>query len=320
MGKKDAVSTRYLNNSERFAQIWNNNGFGGRQVIRPEYLRSIDSVELMVSGIHASELEILKKYRDTIRVYDDRMVLMIMGIENQEDIHYAMPLRQMLYDVMRYEEQRKTIEDRHKKKRDLRGAEYVSGIAKTDRLMPVLTMVVYWGSKPWDGPKSLHEMLDIPPVLAHYKGSINDYKMNLMEVRAIENLDAYDGELRMVLGFVKYQRDKALLQEFVEKNEAMLREVTTETLQAISVLGNVHEMDRYLDQADREERVDMCQALQEMIMDGRLEEKLEGIKALVETCQEFGATKEETREKLMRKCSLNKDDAEKYVEQYWQHQ
>ena len=51
---------------------------------------------------------------------------------------------------------------------------------KTDRLIPVITAVVYYGEQPWDGAKTLHGMLDIPEEMAEF---VNDYKMLLVEAR-----------------------------------------------------------------------------------------------------------------------------------------
>lgn len=75
-----------------------------------------------------------------------------------------------------------------------RGAEFTSGFSKDDRLIPVITLAVYWGTEPWDGPRNLHEMLDIPRELLHYKDKIGNYGINLLEVQSIENLEQYSGE------------------------------------------------------------------------------------------------------------------------------
>lgn len=39
----------------------------------------------------------------------------------------------------------------------------MSGFSHKDRLIPVITMMVYWGSDAWDGPRTLQEILEIPP-------------------------------------------------------------------------------------------------------------------------------------------------------------
>lgn len=54
--------------------------------------------------------------------------------------------------------------------------EYLSKMRETDKLMPVITVVVYYGEKPWNGAASLHEMLNIPEEVVQY---VNNYKMIL---------------------------------------------------------------------------------------------------------------------------------------------
>lgn len=49
---------------------------------------------------------------------------------------------------------------------------------KTDKFIPVITAVIYYGERSWDGAVSLHGMLDIPKQFSRY---VNDYKMILIE-------------------------------------------------------------------------------------------------------------------------------------------
>ena len=45
---------------------------------------------------------------------------------------------------------------------------------------PVITIVVYYGEKAWDGAVTLHEMLNIPKEMKEF---VNNYKMRLVEAR-----------------------------------------------------------------------------------------------------------------------------------------
>ena len=45
--------------------------------------------------------------------------------------------------------------------------------------------------------------------------------------------------------------------------------------------------------------------------------RTEGVAALIETCQELGGTRQETRDRVIRKYHLGEDDAEGYLQQYW---
>ena len=198
---KDTVSKNYLSDPVRFAQLCNNALFDGTPLIHPEYLKELSTKESKVFGFQTKEMTALWKDRDILKMYQDQLLLAIIGIENQTEIHYCMPLRALLYDALNLESQRSSIQSGHRKQKDLSDSEYISGFSKSDRLIPVLTLVIYWGDIPWDGAKNLHELLDIPPELAQYKDKILDYRINLLEIRSIEDLEHYHGELRHFLVF-----------------------------------------------------------------------------------------------------------------------
>lgn len=51
--------------------------------------------------------------------------------------------------------------------------------------------------------------------------------------------------------------------------------------------------------------------------EGEAEAREEGVKALIETCKEFGRSKEETKAKVAEKFKLKEKAAEEYMRQYW---
>ena len=118
--------------------------------------------------------------------HDGKVVYMLAGVENQMDIHYAMVVKNMLYDALNYASQVEKIAYEHKKTKDLKDAEFLSGFAKEDKLIPVLTITIYWSSKEWDGARSLHEMFDIED--EHILEYVTDYKLNLITPHDIKDL------------------------------------------------------------------------------------------------------------------------------------
>lgn len=336
MGEKNIVSKDFLSVPERFAQICSQGLFQGRVRLEPEHLQELDPDEILApeygkkAGTRGRRRKrrrkSAEKYRDILKLYGGHTLFLVIGIENQQDIHYAMPLRHMLYDTLRYEAQRARIAKTHREKQDLEGAEFVSGFAKTDRLTPVMTLCVYWGSSPWDGPRNLHDMLDISPELAQYKDRIGNYPLNILEVRSIDNLDAYTGDLKAVLGFVRYQEDRDSLLNFVRENQELFQAVSEETLTAISVLANVQGMDKMITQArERKERVDMCKALEDLVeisrkegMELGIEQGIEqGLKAFVGLCQEFHLNRDEAAARLRAKWTLSQEQIDAALDTYW---
>lgn len=269
MRAKDTVTQNYLSDPKRFAQVCNNELFHGEAMISPQNLRELDSVH---SSGGLSYIE--KKYRDQVNLHYSECLLVILGLENQTGIHYAMPLRNYLYDAMNYEKQRAVIAKKHKEDNDLKSDEFISRFSKNDRLIPVITLVIYYGSKPWNGPRDLHDMLQFTPGLEKFKDLIGNYKLHLLEVSSMPNLEQYTGELKAFFGFVKYQRDKQKLLSFVMQNEDIFRAVSHETAYAIQTMAHVKEFDWFHEgdeDEDEMEVIDMCQALQDLMADSRLE-------------------------------------------------
>lgn len=74
-------------------------------------------------------------------------------------------------------------------------------------------------------------------------------------------------------------------------------------------------------QKEMEEERDMCEALYELFEDELKEREAKGeargIKTLIETCSELGATRPDTLKRLMNKLSLSEEAAEDYMKKYW---
>lgn len=96
--KPDIVLKNYWNNNERFADLFNAVLFEGKSVIRPEELEDVDTE---VSSVieHREYAESIEASRDNIKVQKKSLVygiqFVMLGLESQEHIHYAMPLRVM---------------------------------------------------------------------------------------------------------------------------------------------------------------------------------------------------------------------------------
>ena len=133
-------------------------------MIKPEDLEERDTIEVLsLYGRNKKEIQ-KQKWRDLLKhaiiKATKTTVFVLLGIENQGEIHYAMPVKNMIYDGESYGMQIRAAAARHKEDKDYgSGAEFLSGFHKEDKLTPVVTLTVYWGADEWDAPRSLHEML-----------------------------------------------------------------------------------------------------------------------------------------------------------------
>lgn len=152
-----------------------------------------------------------------------RVTYVLIGVENQKSIHYAMPVKNLLYDAAQYSRQVEAAAQEHRKKKDWntnrKNQEFLSGYRKDDKLIPVVTIVVYYGKEKWDAPLSLRDMYDdMPPeVLA----LTPDYKYVLIEPETMntEELEKAYSDLQQVLKFINVSSDKKAMADLVSTDE-----------------------------------------------------------------------------------------------------
>ena len=277
MSKKDTVTKAFMRENTVFADAFNYLIFGGKQVIQPEHLQELDTTELIQLTVKGKKLqnEAVQKYRDILKaaviMEDENADYLMLGIENQTEVHYAMPVRNMIYDALQYGNQVSAIAAQHtKEKNAATPAEFISGFHKSDKLRPVITLVVHFGADPWDGATSLHEMMDLPR--EEMRAFIQDYKIHLIDPAAIEpeELEKFSSSLREVLGCIKYSNDKEKLSSFIRNNSRMILE--TNAARVIQAITKVT-----IDLSEETEDVDMCKAIEDMMQDSRAEGMAEGI-------------------------------------------
>lgn len=276
MSKKDTVTKTFMRENTVFADAFNYLIFNGKKVIQPERLQELDTTELvqLIAKGKNNKNESVQKYRDILKaaviMEDENADYLLLGIENQTEIHYAMPVRNMIYDALQYGNQVAAIAAQNvKEKKAPTRAEFLSGFYKADKLRPVITLVLHFGADPWDGATSLHEMMYFP--LEEMRTFIQDYKIHLIDPAALkpDELEKFSTSLREVLDCIKYSKDKEKLSSFIRNNTRMMLEINA--ARVIQAITNIT-----LDLSEEVEEVDMCKAIDDMMQDSREEGKAEG--------------------------------------------
>ena len=198
MGAKDTKAKEFLSDNRRFADLFNYYLYDGEKVIKAEDLYERDTTKV-ISVFGADRKELLKqKWRDLLKSAivktTEYGIFILLGVENQSEVHYAMPVRNMIYDGMEYSSQVNEAARQHKKDKDYADkAEFLSGFKREDKLTPVITLTVYWGAEEWDAPRSLHDMIDEKyHTIMRY---VDNYHLNLVIPNEIENFDKFQTSL-----------------------------------------------------------------------------------------------------------------------------
>lgn len=155
MAEKDIAEKTLEAYNDVFADIVNVLLFNGEQHVREDELEDETPLtQYKADGkLHEQERDVAKFWKNsTVRIA-------LYGFENQTVIDGNIPLRVISYDGAAYRAQ---LLEKEKKPH-----------------YPVVTLVLYFGEKRWNRPRSLHECLDIPEELKPY---VSDYKVNVFEI------------------------------------------------------------------------------------------------------------------------------------------
>ena len=208
----------------------------------------------------------MQKLRDIFKnasiKYTGKSYVVLIGVENQSDIHYAIPVKNMFYDVMAYGNQVKETAKKHRREKDTTTSdEFLSGFTKEDKLIPVITITVYLGTKEWDGPRKLSDMFgDVDEELLPF---IPDYRINLLAPREITDFTGFRTSIRQLFEVLKNAYDKEKMQEVLQNDEKFSK-VDRETVEAINLFAGTD-----IDIDEKEEVIDMCKAWEDQKNEGR---------------------------------------------------
>jgi len=109
------------------------------------------------------------------------------------------------------------------------------------KLMPCFTIVIYFGEEPWDGPRSLKDML----------------------------LDDFQTDIKYVFGILQNTKSGNGLKQFVEENSEQFENLEEDAYDEISMMSHSKELE-VIKEHHRTERggINMCKAIKELIAEG----------------------------------------------------
>ena len=295
------------------------------------------SVRKKTAGRAGKKTDAVQKYRDILKSavikQDEKMSYVLLGIENQTDVHYAMPVRNAIYDALQYGRQVADIAAGHRRnKNDFSGknnGEYLSGFLKEDCIKPVITLVIHFGAEEWDGPLSLHEMMSVSDI--EILSFVENYRIHLIDPAKLteEQLNKFSTSMREVIGYIKYSKNKDKLLEFLRTDTH--RSIEMNAVRVIKTITNTT-----IEVSEEEGEIEMCKAIEDLIAEsearGRAEGEVRGeargraegetrgeAKGMIEICLDMSFSKEDILKKLQEKLNISLQQAGEYFEMYGKH-
>lgn len=183
MGTKDTTQKRLEDFEDIFADISNVLLYDGEDVIKENELETVTAKDTYTveHQIHEVERDVAKRWRH------HSLHISLIGLENQTDPDYKMPLRVICYDGASYRAQLNTEDPK--------------------KTYPVITLVLYMGTeKHWTAPKQLTDCFKYDERLSKF---ISNYKINVVELAWLsdEQIMKFKTEFR---NFVELLRDTRL--------------------------------------------------------------------------------------------------------------
>ena len=299
MGKKDINQSNFFDNKERFADIFNGVLFKGKEIIQATELGEADSVMVMDRGDYSHKI-----IADKVRKWHGIYISVLMQ-ENQSYIDYAMVIRVMKEEAACYDNQRrKGYEECTGKNQIPDSHERLSGMMKDQRLLPVITLVLYLGEeKPWDGKTELHHLLELPDQL---KPFVSNYKINLYDYHDHHDFSHFKTENRFLLELLSISDRKEKIKRISENKNYHFskdREVAKAMLGILGINCNINKIydkeeggydmrrgvKEWADELKAEGRLEgLTEGRLEGLTEGRLEGRLESTKSIINTLYKKG--------------------------------
>lgn len=263
MQEKNIIANTYWADNERFADVINV-GLFQKKVLQAEQLSERDGY---LGRVKQTQKESdIQRNRDVTKKAAFGTNFVIVCVENQEDIHYAMPVRVMGYEFMDYSRQLRELRAIHDKKKDLHGAEYLSGMSADDKLKPVCTLVIYYGKEPWTGPTCLADMLDFREIPDEIRDIISNYPIHIIDARRFTDSEELESEARLFFGMLQRDEDADLWQEYVSANKEDFQNLTADTYDAIATFTKMGKLlNKKEEYEDEKGGCDMCKAMEDLM-------------------------------------------------------
>ena len=277
MGLQNESMLSYLEDNQRFADLFNQLYFKGKQIVDADRLGEASETYRGKPGEKDSG-----RIRDIKKRLKSGRELKVLAVESQSEISYIMPWRVMDYDCREYGRQIREAQranealDKAGEKVYADAGERLCKVRKEERFAPVYTLCLYHGEEAWDGPRSLKDMMafgDEEPEEGDrqaWEECFADYPLRLVSACEPMDCSGFRTSLRDLFEILPYRRDKERLKELLESNPSY-RRMDEETARTISVLMGIKNFGENEERFKTEEGYDMCQAIREMMEDSRQE-------------------------------------------------
>ena len=240
MGEKDITQKTLEAYNDVFSDIVNGLLFQGAQVLQENELTDAQPFSMYkASGERHEQIRDVAKYWKEPDAEQVSVRIAFLGIENQTKFDRDMPLRVIGYD----------------------GAAYRSELEENERY-PVVTLVLYFGKRPWGKVHSLYDVIKVPDRL---KPFVSDYRINVFDIPHLpeEAISYFHSDFRIVVDYFVHSR---INPAYRPENADKFRHVD-ELLATMAVLTQDHRYTEVLNEEGGKPE-NMCELLDRVQAEG----------------------------------------------------
>lgn len=274
MGEVNDVLCNYFSIPEIFADFWNGTLFEGKQELKGEYLHKHDREYYKLSKRSGRKATSIRR---DVNMHYQAEIEVILGMEILDSIDYSMAVRLMDYDVQEMKRQLQEIMYRNRREMEENDAwkhsgEFLYGVKKEDRLLPVISVALYCGKGHYDGARDIADMFKTLSQRNRLQALVKNYPTCIYELSSLVEENYHTG-LRELIAIFKRSKDKASMLNYYEQHKERFRKLDVWTIEAIGVLIGKKLLNLYTQEG---EGLDMCKAFEDAIAEGRAEGRAEG--------------------------------------------
>lgn len=240
----DGACRTVFSNDVSFASFYNAAIFEGKQIIHLERLVRFEfDISFIINDSKRAEDK--KRKRDIVVKSDINGIYCLLGIEHQSSIDETMVIRCGIYEMLEFLKQAENKEYK--------------------RLVPQIIVVLYIGTKKWNGPLKLSDYFEIPEELKKY---FNDWKIILVDVKEMNTSKISDEQTRYFIETIQ----SIYKGSYEELNG--LKNISKEYfLYAATITGSIDQVENVLEG----DEIDMCEGMERMAEGFRREGEARGV-------------------------------------------
>ena len=266
MGEIDDKFRYFLSREKNMADVYNGTVYSGRQAILPEQLVDVQSI-YHVALREKGKIKKFRRARDCAKALCRNGHFVILGVELQDKVNYCMPLRCTEYDTDELRTQVQRISHRYDREECWETAEEkFSGMKRTDRLNPAVSIVLYHGEGKWDAACRLKDILDMEGMDEELKELMLDHKVRIYNLSELDEKH-FESGLRELIGLMKRKDDKKAMEAYYKENRERFRQMDDDAFELICAMLNMKPLMEKKEIARKDGKVDMCRAFDELLRD-----------------------------------------------------